>query len=263
MGIVITAMSCYFPNWLRPMRDQALILGIALVLAAASAFATPAEYPIHFQFRVSSDVSKHGGSDSQDMVIDTRALFAGDSVSSAWLRAEQQRAVAVPGSTTAMIVARFVQELQKGSPAYGHILAGTNDFYLAPAGGPDTGAMLRSVDEALDAARKAHVPVIIGTVTPMDPSRSPNAGLIPAYNALLVQHVGHRAVIADYYSAMVLPSGAQNSALFYDGIHPNAAGYAAMNIVLDRAIAEVNRRQERHQEGHAERGCHKHKRAAK
>lgn len=229
---------------------------IALLLLVAGSSSSSSDYPIKFQLRLSSDLAKHAAADSGDLVIDAhdaRALFAGDSISTAWARAQRQRDVAVSGTTIEMVARRFASEIQKGAPAYAHLLAGTNDFYLAGAGGPDTSKMLANVDLALDAARKRHIQVIVGTVLPMDIGRSQNAYLIPAYNTLLVQHVGRRAVIADYYSAMVLPTGAQNSALFYDGIHPNAAGYSVMNQVLDQAVEKTKQRQ-------AKRSEHRHHR---
>jgi len=170
---------------------------------------------------------------------DARVRFAGDSISAGWQRAHAQRNAAVSGTTTALIGTRFAQEVQIGSPAYAHILAGTNDFYSAGKGGPDTQKMLADLESAIDAARHRQVPVIVGTVLPMDAARSAAASLIPAYNARLIQQFGHRIVIADYYNAMVLPSGEQDSSLFRDGIHPNDAGYAVMNQVLDRAVQEL------------------------
>lgn len=248
-----------------------MIRALLLLLAAVPAFAWswPAEYPISFKVSISSDVAgKYAAADSQDLVIDARdarALFDGDSISERWVTAQKQRDVAVSGTTTAEIGVRFAQEIGKGSPRYVHILAGTNDWSAGKQ--PDTAKLLVEMGTMIDAAKARRIQVIVGTVLPMDLTATPFAASIPAYNAQLKSLVlRKRAIVADYYAAMVLPDGTQNRALFNeDGgryIHPNAAGYAVMDQVLQRAEAKVRLRQERpaaREHDHHHRHCHKGK----
>lgn len=223
------------------MRTLLLILLYASVTAAAAT-----AYPVSFQIRISSDVAgKYAGGDSQDLVVDARdvrALFVGDSITFNNPRAE--RNAGVGGATTAAIGVRFAKEISQGSPRYVHIHAGANDFTDSKP--PNTAKMLSDVGAMIDAAKARHIPVIVGTVLPMDLNWSPMGALIPAYNEQLKSLVlQKRGIVADYYSAMVLPDGSQNKALFKDPVHPNEAGYAVMNQVLDKAIARLQRREER------------------
>jgi lysophospholipase L1-like esterase len=47
----------------------------------------------------------------------------------------------------------------------------------------------------------------------------------------------HRYVYLDYFSAMVDDKGFFKHELSYDGLHPNAAGYALMAPLAEAAIA--------------------------
>ncbi len=49
----------------------------------------------------------------------------------------------------------------------------------------------------------------------------------------------HGDVYLDYFAAMVDENGFLKSGLTYDGLHPNAAGYAVMAPLAEKAIQEA------------------------
>ena len=49
-------------------------------------------------------------------------------------------------------------------------------------------------------------------------------------------------VFADYHAALAGPAGALPAEFGADGVHPNAAGYAVMRGVAQRALAEADQR---------------------
>lgn len=174
-------------------------------------------------------------------VQDVRALFAGDSITARWSKASEQRNAGVSGETSSMIGARFAGELSRGSPRYVHILAGTNDVRQDISPTYSQAVTVANITTMVSLARARNFNVIVGTVPPLDltmfPTRAP---LIAPLNKAIIASVRPMgAFIADYYSAMILPSGLQNGALFSDGIHPNADGYKVMNNVLRATKREM------------------------
>lgn len=174
-------------------------------------------------------------------VADVRAVFAGDSITAHWSKASEQRNAGVSGETTSMVGARFAHEISYSAPRYVHILAGTND--LRPDISPvySQSVTVANIAGMVTMARARNLPTIVGTVPPLDltlfPTRAP---LVASLNSAIVAAVRPLgAFIADYYAAMVLPSGLQNSALFSDGIHPNTSGYSVMDSVLKATKREM------------------------
>lgn len=177
----------------------------------------------------------------QTPMVDVRAVFIGDSITANWPKASQQRNAGVSGETTSLIGARFAGEISKGSPRYVHILAGTNDVRPDISPTYSQATTVANITSMVSLARSRNLNVIVGTVPPLDmalfPTRAP---LVAPLNQAIVASVRPLgAFVADYYSAMILPSGLQNPALFSDGIHPNAAGYTVMNTVLKATKREM------------------------
>ena len=50
-----------------------------------------------------------------------------------------------------------------------------------------------------------------------------------------------QCVYLNYYAAMVGPDGQMKPGISKDGVHPNAAGYAIMEPLAERAIAHATR----------------------
>ena len=224
---------------LRIFLTGAIAAGLLVILTEGWSFK---EYPISFQIRLSSDLAgKYAGADSQDVVVDAndaRALFVGDSITKSWPKASENRNAGIPGAGATLIGQRFASEIRGGSPNYVHILAGTNDV-----GGGRDAPSIAIIGSMVDEARRRNIPVIVGTIPPIDALLFPHLSpYVAQFNLSLVAEVKPKgAFIADYYKAMSNPDGSQNRSLFLDGIHPNDAGYAVMTKVLRETRREMYR----------------------
>jgi lysophospholipase L1-like esterase len=75
------------------------------------------------------------------------------------------------------------------------------------------------------------------SINPQPPTFSPSE--IEAFNQQLIALAQANGYLyADYYDAMINSAGTQNTALFADYVHPNAAGYAVMWSVVAPLIDE-------------------------
>jgi lysophospholipase L1-like esterase len=164
---------------------------------------------------------------------DVRPVFLGDSITVNWPLAQLQRNYAVAGENSDSISAKVRPALGSGKPLYLHILAGTNDDIRNPA---------RTFDNIATMVRYAQslgVKVYVGTIPPYDQGLFWQAPYAAAFNSALKDHVSALgAVVVDYYAHMVDDKGAQIPALFVDGIHPSAAGYEKMDLLLTSLLKE-------------------------
>jgi lysophospholipase L1-like esterase len=167
------------------------------------------------------------GSDPPPTVV-----FMGDSITAAWPISDYMQGavnVGINGQTSAQMLARFQTDVLVRNPATVVILAGTNDILHTQNPTVD------SIQKMADMAAHAGIRVIIGEVPPnstwTDVITDPVQGnaTIETFNAQIVMMANASGYpVADYYDALILPDGTQNSALFLDGTHPNRAGYHAM-----------------------------------
>ena len=175
-----------------------------------------------------------------------RVIFLGDSITASWKVVD----VAVPGAevinrgiggqTTSQMLVRFRQDVVDLKPAVVHILAGTND--LAGNTGPTTvGAIEDNIMSMVEIARANHIRVVLASVLPVIdyPWRrglEPAPKIVALNDWMRAYARRHGLVYADYYSATVDERGGFKSALADDGVHPNHAGYAAMDPIARTAI---------------------------
>jgi acyl-CoA thioesterase I len=188
-----------------------------------------------------------------------RVVFFGDSITDNWSKAgyggffpgKPYVNRGIGSHTTSQMLVRFRADVLDLDPDVVVFLAGTNDI----AG--NTGAMS---DEAIQhnlmtmaELAKAHgVRVVLGSVLPVSDDKKDGEGQalvrtetrptarIRGLNAWMSDYArrnGH--VYLDYYSAMADASGALEPDLNADGLHPNAAGYAVMAPLAERAIAQA------------------------
>jgi lysophospholipase L1-like esterase len=123
------------------------------------------------------------------------------------------------------------------------ILAGTND--VAGKTGPSTPEMTEDNFAAMAAiARQSGIKVVLASITPAfsypwKPSVQPVAA-IRSINAWLKDYcTREHLTYLDYYSALVDDKGAMKPGLSFDGVHPNAQGYAVMAPLAEAAIAQA------------------------
>jgi lysophospholipase L1-like esterase len=186
-----------------------------------------------------------------------RVVFMGDSITEGWMNhgtgASPQNPGFFPGKpwldrgisgqTTPQMLLRFRQDVIDLKPSAVVIFAGTNDI----AG--NTGDMTAEQTEAnlMSMAELAHVHnirVVLCSILPAydfpwRPGREP-APKIVAINKWIKDYAESNGdVYVDFYSAMVDSRGGLPPKLSHDGVHPNAAGYAIMNPLVQAGIAKA------------------------
>jgi lysophospholipase L1-like esterase len=175
-----------------------------------------------------------------------RVIFLGDSLTESWdlagLGLDKVEVInrGISGQTTPQMLVRFRQDVVGLRPAVVHILAATND--LAGNTGPTTlEAIEDNLSSMVEIAQANHIRVVLASVLPtvdypwrrgLEP-----AGRIGALNDWMRAYARrHGLGYADYDSAVVDSRGGFKSALADDGVHPNRAGYAAMDPIARAAI---------------------------
>lgn len=176
-------------------------------------------------------------------------VFIGDSITQHWLAADPALFGAarpnrgIPGNSTAQVLTRFPSDVVALHPRAVHLLTGSND--VLGLRGPTTPEIWQGRMRALvDLARAEGIAVILGTMPPLrendyDIAHRP-APVIAEQNRwlrALAQEKG--LVLADYHSVLAAADGGFKQDLSDDGTHPNAAGFAAMRPVLDKAVQQL------------------------
>jgi lysophospholipase L1-like esterase len=178
-----------------------------------------------------------------------RVVFYGDSITDGWGRrpgtgdffpGKPYINRGISGQTTPQMVVRFRQDVVNLHPAAVLILAGTND--VAGNTGPMTPEMTEdNFRSMIDLAKANGIRVIVASITPaadypwkkgLEP-----APKIKAINSWLQGYcVNHSVTYLDYYSALVDTNGGMKPGTSFDGVHPNASGYAIMTPLAQAAI---------------------------
>lgn len=179
-----------------------------------------------------------------------RVVFYGDSITDAWTRnggtffpGKPYVNRGISGQTTEQMVVRFRQDVINLHPTTVVILAGTND--IAGNTGPETQATIEDDFRSMvDLARANNIRVVLASVLPSSgypwrPSAGNPAEKIRALNDWLKSYAAQQGITyLDYYSAMAGPDGGMKPGISIDGVHPNAAGYAIMEPLAEKALAQ-------------------------
>jgi acyl-CoA thioesterase-1 len=177
-----------------------------------------------------------------------RVVFLGDSITESWdlsLYFPRKPYVnrGISGQTTPQILLRFRQDVIALRPEIVVILAGTND--VAENTGPSSLAGIEdNLMSMVDLARANGVRPILASVLPATaypwrPEIKPIDKIL-ALNSWMVEYAAKQGVCyVDYYSVMVNDKQGLKIEWTIDGIHPNAAGYAAMAPLVADAIAKA------------------------
>ncbi len=174
-----------------------------------------------------------------------RVVFMGDSITENWASRAPEFFVkgrigrGISGQTTSQMLLRFRQDVIDLKPAVVQIMAGTND--IAGNTGPTTDAQVEgNIMSMVELAEANGIRVILASIPPADHFEwkpgLPTAPRIATLNAWLKEYAARvGATYADYWAVLHV-GDALNPAYGTDGVHPNAAGYAAMAPVADAAI---------------------------
>ena len=181
-----------------------------------------------------------------------RVVFIGDSITENWLTADPEFFAhgnlgrGISGQTSPQVLVRFYQDVVALHPRVVHIMVGTND--IAGNTGPTSPAAYQNAVRAMvDLARVNHIVVILGSIPPSiqfgwQPAVNPGPW-VARLNVWLKDYAKSAGMVyADYHTALAGPAGELPAEFGPDGVHPNAAGYAVMRGVAERAIAEAEER---------------------
>jgi lysophospholipase L1-like esterase len=185
-----------------------------------------------------------------------RVVFMGDSITDMWVQPQFGGFFpgkpyidrGISGQTTPQMLIRFRPDVVALHPRVVVILAGTND--LAGNTGPMTVAQiednLTSMDELAHASK---IRVVLASVLPVsnyghDRNDNPvdmrirrQPEKILELNAWIKKYAAdHGDIYLDYFAATVDDQGLLKKDLSADGLHPNAAGYAIMSPLAEKAI---------------------------
>jgi lysophospholipase L1-like esterase len=181
-----------------------------------------------------------------------RVVFLGDSITDGWKLAQYFAGKpyvnrGIGGQTTPQMLVRMYPDVIDLKPAAMILLAATND--IAGNTGPETLTMIQENFMAMTELAQAHgIKVILCTLTPISDytarkqtARRPPADILKL-NAWLREYAAARkAVVADYYAAVVDDKGMLRDGFSEDGLHPNAKGYELLAPVAEKAIREALR----------------------
>jgi len=190
-----------------------------------------------------------------------RVVFMGDSITDLWVQprfggffpGKPYIGRGISGQTTPQMLVRFRADVIALRPVVVVILAGTND--LAGNTGPitleETEGNLASMAEL---ARANGIRVVLASVLPVSNYGHDREGnpidvrvkrppeKILELNAWIRKYAAvNDHVFLDYFPAMVDEHGLLKKELSEDGLHPNAAGYAVMAPLAEKAIQSALR----------------------
>jgi lysophospholipase L1-like esterase len=190
---------------------------------------------------------------------ETRVVFFGDSITDNWSRdgfggffpGKPYVNRGISGQTTSQMLLRFRADVIALRPVVVVILAGTND--VAGNTGPVALDVIEQNLASMAELAKAHgIRIVLASLLPVSDDKRDKSGAplvrtaarppasLHALNAWMADYArrnGH--VYLDYLTPMADEKGALKAALTDDGLHPNAAGYAVMAPLAERAIAQA------------------------
>ena len=190
---------------------------------------------------------------------ETRVVFFGDSITDNWSKPNYGGFFpgrpyvnrGIGGQTTAQMLVRFRADVLALQAQAVVILAGTNDI-AGNAGPVSPLAIEDNLASMAELARVHGVKVVFASILPVSDDKADANGkplvrtqdrplsTVRALNLWLQDYAaknGH--VYLDYFSALADTNGLLKAPLNDDGLHPNAAGYAVMAPLAEKAIAEA------------------------
>ena len=176
------------------------------------------------------------------------AIFIGDSITWQWTRDGFHPAYftshgyvnkGISGNTTVQMLSRFQEDVVAQDPYCVVIEGGTNDIAQR-----SDEAILSYLKQMVEKAVAAGIPVVLGSVPPSNnfpklPDFRPEDRII-SLNALIKAYAAEKNIpYADYYSVLVDGQKGLKAEYQKDSIHPNAAGYIAMEGVIQPILESI------------------------
>ena len=178
-----------------------------------------------------------------------RVVFMGNSITEGWVKIrpdffEENGYIGrgIGGQTSYQFVVRFRPDVINLKPKLVVINAGTND--VAENTGPfDLQTTFGNIVSMVELAKANKIKVILTSVLPAakfgwNKSIKDAPAKIEALNALIKEYAKKNKIpYVDYYTPMVTGADrALNPAYSKDGVHPTAAGYEVMEVLIKPAI---------------------------
>jgi lysophospholipase L1-like esterase len=188
-----------------------------------------------------------------------RVVFYGDSITDNWSKGgyggffvgKPYVNRGIGGQTTAQMLVRFRPDVLDLHPEVVVILAGTNDI-AGNAGPVRAETVEQNLASMAELAVLHGVKVVLSSILPVADDKTDAAGhplvrttdrrpaTIRALNEWMTAYAHeHGHVYLDYVPAVSDPTGAFRRDLNFDGLHPNAAGYAVMAPLAESAIEKA------------------------
>jgi lysophospholipase L1-like esterase len=227
-----------------------VLLALGLPLSAQELSKEQLETELDAYRRVLLDwggLTRYGSENAELKPQPGRVVFLGDEITENWgpefFPGKPYVNRGITRQTTAQMLVRFRQDVISLKPAVVVIQAGTND--LASVMGPSTeGTMAEHFMSMVELAKTHHIKVVLASVTPVCDcftkitGRRP-VGKILGLNGWLKDYAAKNGLVyLDYYAALVEGRFFKKS-LTVDGLVPNAAGYAVMAPLAEKAIAQA------------------------
>jgi lysophospholipase L1-like esterase len=238
-----------------------------LFLAASAAFGQqqpappPVPYSLQPMYQLVNDYGNQHryAADNQKLAApaagEDRVVFMGDSITDAWGRGNFATSApffpgkpyvnrGISGQVTAQMLLRFYPDVIALKPKAVVFLAGTNDIG-GNIGPVSNEAIQENMMAMVDMARANNIKIVLGSVLPVCDYHRPQTAQRPpdrilAINRWLKDYAAQiHAVYLDYFSATVDDKGFFKAEITNDGLHPNAAGYAIMAPLAEKAIAQA------------------------
>ena len=185
------------------------------------------------------------------MECDDRVVFMGNSITQGWIDqvpeffAPEKHYInrGIGGQTTPQMLIRFRQDVINLHPKVVVILAGTND--IAGNTGPSTLEMIEdNIHSMTELAQANGVQVVLCSLVPAydfpwKPGLEPAPKIMELNRRIKDYATTRGAVYCDYFSEMTDDRNGLSTEISGDGVHPNKAGYAIMQPIVEKAIARA------------------------
>jgi len=216
-------------------------IALVALLALGFQFANAQDWPNLGRYQADNEKLK------QDPAAKTTVVYMGDSITDFWIGAspdffKQNNYVdrGISGQTSPQMLLRFRADVIDLKPKAVVLLCGTND--IAGNTGPETLEMVENNIKSMAELAKANkIKVILCSVLPANkfgwrPNLQP-ADTIISLNAWISDYAkkSHFTYV-DYHQAMADDQKGLGKNYSEDGVHPNKAGYAVMEKLVQEAI---------------------------
>jgi lysophospholipase L1-like esterase len=181
----------------------------------------------------------------------SRVVFMGDSITEGWAGTPFISANphfvgrGIGGQTTEQMLVRFRADVIELKPKLVHIMGGTND--VAGNNGPESDQDIEAaIASMVDLALANRIRVVLASIPPAAdfhwrPGLDPATRIRRLNEWLKAYAVQAGITYVDYWPVLATETGGMKAGFSSDGVHPNSAGYKAMEPVAQAAIQGAQR----------------------